>query len=226
LNADVSHDAITVLVVEDDQFTRTTLCAALRHHGLTVAGEAENARDGLEFAKHAIPDAALLDLDLGGGPSGIDLAHALRQLDPKIGIVILTTYEDPRMAGHSLATLPDNTKYLLKRDLSDSAALPRALAEAVEASKGQVRAVITPPRPPRATASLTETQLEVMRLVAEGYSNGGIAEKRTVTEGAVEKMIHRIGRQLAIDTETQSNQRVLIAREYLRLTGAPVRRDG
>ena len=222
----MSSEAITVLVVEDDQFTRTTLCAALRHHGLTVAGEAKNARDGLELAKHASPDAALLDLDLGGGPSGIDLAHALRQLHPRIGIVILTTYEDPRMAGHSLATLPVNTKYLLKRDLSDSAALPRALTEAVHAATGQLSSAIVPPLQPRTTAGLTETQLEVMRLVAEGYSNGGIAKQRTVTEGAVEKMIHRIGRQLGVDAESQSNQRVLIAREYLRLTGAPVRRDG
>lgn len=222
----MSNEAITVLVVEDDQFTRTTLCAALRHHGLTVAGEAKNARDGLELARHASPDVALLDLDLGGGPSGIDLAHALRQVHPRIGIVILTTYEDPRMAGHSLATLPTNTKYLLKRDLSDSAALPRALTEAVHAATGQVSSAIVPPLQPRTTAGLTETQLEVMRLVAEGYSNGGIAEQRTVTEGAVEKMIHRIGRQLGVDAESQSNQRVLIAREYLRLTGAPVRRDG
>ncbi len=222
----MSNEAITVLVVEDDQFTRTTLCAALRHHGLTVAGEAKNARDGLELAKHASPDAALLDLDLGGGPSGIDLAHALRQLDPRIGIVILTTYEDPRMAGHSLATLPANTKYLLKRALSDSAALPRALTEAVDAAKGPVSTAIAPPQAPRITAGLTPTQLEVMRLVAEGYSNGGIAEKRTVTEGAVEKMVHRIGKHLGVDAESQSNQRVLIAREYLRLTGAPVRRDG
>ena len=222
----MSNEAITVLVVEDDQFTRTTLCAALRHHGLTVAGEAKNARGGLEFAKHANPDAALLDLDLGGGPSGIDLAHALRKLHPQIGIVILTTYEDPRMAGHSLATLPANTKYLLKRDLSDSAALPLALSEAVEAATGQVLSAIVPPLPPRTTAGLTATQLEVMRLVAEGYSNGGIAEQRTVTEGAVEKMIHRIGRHLGVDSESQSNQRVLIAREYLRLTGAPVRRNG
>ena len=222
----MSSEAITVLVVEDDQFTRTTLCAALRHHGLTVAGEAKNARDGLELAKHASPDAALLDLDLGGGPSGIDLAHAVRQLHPRIGIVILTTYEDPRMAGHSLAALPVNTKYLLKRDMSDSAALPRALTEAVHAATGQLSSAIVPPLQPRTTAGLTETQLEVMRLVAEGYSNGGIAEQRTVTEGAVEKMIHRIGRQLGVDAESQSNQRVLIAREYLRLTGAPVRRDG
>ncbi len=215
-----------VLVVEDDAFTRTTVCAALRFHGLLVVGEAATAREGLALAVTTEPDAALLDLDLGGGPTGIDLARSLRKRQPALGIVILTTYEDPRLAGNSIATLPDDVAYLVKRDLSDSKALPRALQEAIAAADPRRRRAVRTPPSPTAATGLTEAQIDVMRLIAEGYSNTGIAAQRVVTEGAVEKLINRTARQLGIDTTSEQNLRMQIARAYLGLTGATVRHGG
>lgn len=214
---------IRVLVVEDDAFTRTTLCAALRFHDVRVLGEAASAREGLALAAGGELDAVLLDLDLGGGPSGIDLARSLRARQPQLGIVILTTYEDPRLAGNSLATLPEDVIYLVKRELADSTALPRALRRAIRAASDSGRRVALPTRAPAATAELTDAQIEVMRLVAEGYSNAGIAARRTVTEGAVEKLINRTARQLGIESSSEQNLRVQMTRAYLQLTGAAVR---
>jgi DNA-binding NarL/FixJ family response regulator len=216
---------IRVLVVEDDSFTRTTVCATLRYHGVLVVGEAANAREGLQLAATSEVDAVLLDLDLGGGPNGIDLASALRKAQPTLGIVILTTYEDPRLAGNSLATLPADVSYLVKRDLSDSMALPRAVRAAIKEAQSGARPARRAPRQSVATSELTDAQLEVMRLVAEGLSNVGIAEQRSVTEGAVEKLINRTARQLGIESTSTQNLRVQIARSYLQLTGTTVR-DG
>jgi DNA-binding NarL/FixJ family response regulator len=212
-----------VLVVEDDTFTRTTVCDALRFHGVTIVGDAGSAADAMAIAATEDLDVALLDLDLGGGPSGIDLARALRREHPGIGIVILTTYEDPRLVRKSFDTLPDDVIYLVKRELSDSNALPQALQAARDrvgtvspVAARTIGAVGT-------TAGLTEVQIEVMRLVAEGHSNGAIARERVVTEGAIEKLVHRTARQLGITSTSDQNLRVQITRAYLNLTGAPVR---
>ena len=64
-----------VLVVEDDAFTLSTLCAALRQHGVVVVGEASSAAQAILLANELQPSAALIDLDLGKGPTGIDLAR-------------------------------------------------------------------------------------------------------------------------------------------------------
>ena len=78
-----------VLVVEDDAFTLSTLCAALRQHGVVVVGEASSAAQAILLANELQPSAALIDLDLGKGPTGIDLAHALREAITHVGIIFL-----------------------------------------------------------------------------------------------------------------------------------------
>ena len=75
-----------VLVVEDDNFTRSTLVAAIRTQGIEVVGSASNARDALAIQARYAPDIAMLDFDLGPGPTGIDVAHALRSRQPNLGI--------------------------------------------------------------------------------------------------------------------------------------------
>ena len=216
---------LRVLVVEDDAFTRSTVCDALRFHGVTIVGDAGTASDAMAVAAAEPLDVALLDLDLGGGPNGIDLARALRREHPHLGIVILTTYEDPRLVRKSFNTLPDDVIYLVKRELGDSEALPEALLAA-----GERVGTILPGTAQRSgavgsAAGLTEVQIEVMRLVAEGYSNVAIARERVVTEGAIEKLVHRTARQLGIASTTDQNLRVQITRAYLNLTGAPVRSE-
>ena len=217
-----------VLVVEDDAFTRTTVCDALRYHDVEIVGQVGTATEAMALARNPelTIDAALLDLELGSGPSGIDLAHALRRERPSVGIVILTTYEDPRLLRKSYATLPEDVIYLVKRELGDTTALPRALRSAMGNALTATPSTGRRPAPAVGAATgLTEVQLEVVRLVAEGYSNAAIARERFVTEGAVEKLIHRTARQLDSTSTSDQNLRVQLARTYIGLTGAPVRNE-
>jgi DNA-binding NarL/FixJ family response regulator len=214
-----------VLVVEDDAFTRTTVCDALRFHGVMIVGEAGSATEAMAIADGLEFDAVLLDLDLGGGPTGIDLALALRRDRPHVGVVVLTTYEDPRLVRQSYAVLPDDVIYLVKRELSDATALPGALRAAIERAGAPAGTRGGEGRAAGTAAGLTEVQIEVMRLVAEGYSNAAIARERVVTEGAIEKLVHRTARQLGITSTSDQNLRVQITRAYLGLTGAPVRTE-
>ncbi len=213
--------AARVLVVEDNDFTRTTLCGALRGAGVHVVADTASAPEALEMAGQHTPDVALLDLDLGRGPTGIDLAAALRRDHPRIGIVILTSYEDPRLTGRNVDHLPPGSQYLLKADLSDTDVLAIALERAVVMGRHPRRDEF--PALPQVTgdlARLTDQQVQVMRLVAEGHTNGDIARRLDVSEKSVERVVLAIARELGIDAGEGTNRRVLIARAYLRATGA------
>jgi len=88
---------IKIIVIEDDDFTRFTLIETLKASGFNVVADAKNAGLGISRAIEFRPDVALIDLDLGKGPTGIDLSLSLRKSFPEIGIVFLTSYKDPRL---------------------------------------------------------------------------------------------------------------------------------
>ena len=103
-----------VMVVEDDAFTRSMIVSALQIQGVDVVSESSSVGFAIKTARLIRPDVAILDLDLGAGPTGIDLAIGLRMILPKIGIVLLTTFEDPRLLRPSLPDLPAGSIYLTK----------------------------------------------------------------------------------------------------------------
>ena len=72
--------ALRVVIVEDDALLRTSLVAALPLQGIDVVGSADGAAGALELIRRVQPDAALLDLDLGVGPNGIDIAQVTHVL--------------------------------------------------------------------------------------------------------------------------------------------------
>jgi two-component system invasion response regulator UvrY len=200
-----------VLLVEDEQFTRTMVNVALQALGFNVVGLCSTAQDALNTVELRTVDVAILDLDLGPGPSGIDIAHALRKSAPSIGIVLLTTFTDPRLHDPSERPLPHGTRYLVKTQLEDPEVLRSTIIDAKQnPMKGAVNAM-TP-------TQLTSLQLEVLRLVAMGYANAEIAKEQGVTDKAVERTVQRICDALQL-SELPGNRRVLLARAYTELTG-------
>ena len=222
---------VTAAVVEDDPFTRTMLVATLRAHGIEVVIDTSEPADALEAAGRLRPHVAVLDLHLGAGPTGVELAHAMRRLDRGIGIVVLTSFDDPRLLSTRLPPLPPATQYVTKREVERIDVLLRAIKDAVEAARREPaptrgarpeEAVVTEdPAGPgvRRVVDLTDSQLETLRLLAEGHSNATIAARRHVTERSVETTIGRIARALGLAPDATRNQRVHMARVYLRATG-------
>lgn len=202
--------ARTVLVVEDDNLVRAALAAGLEHHGYEVraAGDARSAMTAFdEFA----PQVALLDLHLGPGPTGIDLAVGMRQRESTVGLVLLTSFTDPRLLRTSLDSLPSGMLYLVKKSVDDLS----LLAAAIDAAPAAVNSgSTTTPRSP-----LTAAQADTLRLLAAGLSNSEIARVRVVTEATVEKTIARTAQALGIPYEEGVNQRVALARAYFALSG-------
>lgn len=206
---------LRVLVLEDDPFTRLSIVSALRHFGFDVVAEEALPQAALERAQLTRPEVALLDLHLGKGATGLDVAKELRRNNPKIGIVMLTSFEDPRLLSPSLPPVPKGSVYLTKRSVQNLVLLKTAVLEASAAALNNTEVPHI-----AAFGALSDIQIETLRLVAQGLSNFEIAKQRFVKEKSVELTISRVAKSLGIINSNSVNQRVHIARVYFRSIGA------
>jgi len=212
-----------VMLVEDDDFTRSMIVSALQLQGLDVVCETASAGPALKLAEALKPKAAVIDLDLGVGPNGIDVAIALRRRHPGIGIVILTSYEDPRLIGPNIPNPPIGAVYLIKRQVGEIEALYRAIQKSISNVAQISKIEITGNTFSLELGDITESQLDTMRLLSKGLSNSEIANLRSISEKSVEQSIARLVRNLNIPKGKSINQRVQISRLYFKLTGSKVK---
>lgn len=126
---------IRIIVVEDDAFTRATMKAALQLQGIEVIHDTSNVTSAMKIARTARPEAAVIDLDLGKGPNGIDLAVGLRNAIPEIGIVLLTGFVDPRLLDPEIGKLPKGSKYLIKQKISNIEVVYDAILDSIASIK-------------------------------------------------------------------------------------------
>ena len=116
-----------VILIEDEEFTRTTIRTALTQQGLDIVFDTDRVSAAIEFAKRNEIDAAVIDYNLGNGPTGIDAANALRKNDPELGIVLLTAFLNPLQLESKMAKLPRGSKYLIKHSVSEIGVLVREI---------------------------------------------------------------------------------------------------
>ena len=201
-------------LLEDESLTRLTLSTALRSLEHEVVVESADPAVFLKRAKTAKLDAVLLDLHLGSGPTGVDVGTELRKSNPDLGIVFLTSFEDPRLLDPHLGQLPVGSIYLIKGEIKEMSVLNDAISDAIAKLQQSPRT--------GAVQLLSDTQVETLRLVAQGLSNAEIAKRRYITEKSVEITISRIAKALGISNEPTANQRVHIAKVYFRSRGISV----
>ncbi|HEY7822559.1 MAG TPA: response regulator transcription factor [Acidimicrobiia bacterium] len=204
----------SVVIIDDDTLLASSLSAGLRAWGLEVTGSFPNAAGVVQHAVSTNTDVAIVDFDLGPGPTGIDLARALRERVPTIGIVILTTYSDPRLKTSGLPALPKGAAYVTKTSVGDVADLARVVDKVARnpMSGNEVRNDL-------AVLDLTATQLDILRSVAHGLTTTQIASDRGVSTKAVEQHLKKIYDVLKLPRGTEMNQRVHLVREYLSRAG-------
>lgn len=209
----------SVLVVEDDPFLRDLLAVALERNGFVVE-TAASAADAKRVFSRGDHDAVMLDVSLGPGLNGFDLAHILRSQSPNVAIVFLTDLPDSRFAGKEPGELPPGIVYLRKSKMSDTQTLAVALDSALRGiNMNEFRQDQEQDRP---LGNLTRKQLTVLGLAARGMTNAQIAEERGVSVKAVEDAIARASQALAMDNEDGANTRVTVVRRYLEATGGQV----
>jgi DNA-binding NarL/FixJ family response regulator len=205
-----------LIMVEDDPFTRATLGDALATHGFDIRARVGTAFEAIDAQRVHNPQVALLDLDLGVGASGIDVAIALREKNPNIGIVFLTTYKDPRLLNSNLPSLPEGAIFLNKLQMNSTAKIAFQISLAIVKPLAK-RALPWVRRGP--LSSMSAIQIEILKDIADGLSTSEIARKRGVSEQAIDRSINRISKNLSIPKSADSNLRVQIVRAYFKNKG-------
>ena len=208
-----------LLIVEDEPLTAALLTDALGALDFEVA-TAHSAAEARREIRRFDPDAALIDIVLGHGPSGIDLAHVISERHPEIGVLLLTKYPDLETAGFHETGIPAGCGFLRKDMVGDKEAIVAALDEVLAERPERVRHDRDRDRP---LAALTKAQIEVLRLMAAGYGNEAIAARRGCSVSAVQNLVVGIYRRLDIEQGGEVNPRVEAIRRFVAVAGLPER---
>ena len=201
-----------IVVVEDDDLLRSLLADSLERAGFRVT-TAANAADARRAIHASDPDAVVLDIDLGQGPNGFDIAETLRRDSKDVGIVFLTTVPEPRFTDQKVKQITKNEAYINKSLISESKVIIDAL-EAVlrESDLKDFRHHEIDDRP---LGNLSNTQVEIIKMLSEGKTNQQIADLRERSLGSTESMIARTLEALGIQNTKDVNGRVAAVRKYL-----------
>lgn len=191
---------VRIVIVEDEDLYRDLLVTSLAYQPqIKVVGDFGAAESALEHAPALRPDVALIDIALGGAMNGIQLGLRLRERLPTVGICLLSNSLTPAI----LRSVPESQltgwSYLHKKAVSNVEVLTRAI---VGASRGLV--VLDPEitanaGPQRTVDDLTPRQMDVLRLIAQGYSNEAIGAQLGLAEKTVANYINSIYQKLQID---------------------------
>ena len=197
-------------VVEDDTLLRTSLAQSLAQSGQEVVFSAGAAKEAIQSLSETDIDVLVTDVHLGTELSGIDVARVAEEHNPDIGVVYLTSYEDPRLAlGGAPVQLVKNSVYLVKQSVQTGSELAEAIATVVS-KKGSGL-----PESGSPLSQLSNRQMQTLALLAAGHSNKKIARIRGITEQSVAISINRISKSLGIPSQLDRNQRVHLARVFL-----------
>jgi len=210
-------DQLKLLIVEDDKILLTMMSHALTAEGFNVLA-ANDAQSAMQYFDKARPDVVILDIDLGAGPSGIDLANKMRQISGRIAIVFCTSFKDMRFIQGDYLKYPLHTVVLKKADVVNIEKFSNAINEAVELIRQSDES-----KPDQLHEKyykdLTALEIELLTLIAGGHSNKQVAAEKGISLKSCENAIARLAKKLEIPAAEQSNQRVLLTRKYLELSG-------
>jgi DNA-binding NarL/FixJ family response regulator len=225
--AKTQANPVRVLLVDKDPFQLATLTASLRLHGENIVGEASNISLAENLFRSLQPELVLIDLQ-PPAEEGILFLQKVRKVNPKVGIVIMTSCPDLRLMGLQERDIPRGIKLILKAAVSDLSSITTALSASIETAEmsSAISWVGTQPLTQEishitAISELTDVQIETLRLVAQGLSNSEIARVRFVSEKSVEQIVARIAQQLRISPERGRNLRVILTSEYFKWAGVP-----
>jgi DNA-binding NarL/FixJ family response regulator len=203
-----------IVVVDDEAIIRTLVAERLEKFDFQcfIAGDALTAKKLV--LKHD-PDALIVDLDLGDGPSGTELISALAEINSSLGFVLLTNY----IPAQNEMKVAKNLRYVSKKEVTNIEILVEALESVLRYGQRDLEALT-----PGALSKLTKGQLEILGLLSKGLSNAEISAQRKVGLRAVEQSIRRIYQALGLTNKKGHSNRVSAARIYSSEMG--LRRSG
>jgi DNA-binding NarL/FixJ family response regulator len=218
-------DRLRVVIAEDHYLVREGVRALLEDSGeVEVAAAVGTAVELLDAVARLRPQAVLTDIRMPPGHhmEGIDAAHEIRARHPDVGVVVLSQHAD---GAYAYALLKDGTEglaYLLKDRIGDLDELLRALREVTagrSALDSRVVDALVARRARRASSGLDELtprEHDVLREMARGMTNSGIAEALVLSESAVEKHVSSILAKIGRGEDARTHRRVAAVLAFLR----------
>jgi DNA-binding NarL/FixJ family response regulator len=213
---------VRVVIAEDDALLREGLVLLLGSEGIDVVGAADNADDFLAAVSEHRPDAAIVDVRLPPSftDEGLRAAVEARERVPGLPILVLSAYVEDSYAGDLLAGGAGAIGYLLKERVGKVAtfldALHRVVAGGTVLDPEVVSQLMVRRRADDPMRTLTPRERDVLALMAEGRTNGAIAEQLVVSDPAVSKHIGNIFAKLGLAQDDSGHRRVLAVLAYLR----------
>jgi len=204
---------VRVVIADDDVLLREGLASLLDRAGIDVVGQAGDARQVLHLVREKNPDLAIVDIRMPPTftDEGLGAAHAIRSDSPGTGILVLSAHVEVEDAMELLAD-ERGVGYLLKTRVTAVAELIDAMHRIADGGSVVDPVVVTEliaaHRRNDPLTCLTARERDVLKLMAEGRSNTGIARRLWVAEGTVEKHIQRILTKLGLPEAADDHRRV------------------
>lgn len=234
-------DQLRIVIADDNYLVREGTRRLLEDSGqVTVQAAVGSAPELLDAVRRARPDAVLTDIRMPANPAagqapgpaaagsameGIDAAHSIKATAPGVGVVILSQYADESYAFELFRNGTTGLAYLLKDRVGDLRQLLSALREVVAGGSvidpQVVDALVTRRVRLRESplARLTPRELDVLREMAQGRGNAGIAQNLHLSESSIEKNVNAIFTKLDLASEALVHRRVAAVLTFLRDAG-------
>ncbi len=194
-------DEITTLIVDDHEVVREGLRLSLsRAPHIRVVGEASDGESAIDLALRRKPDVVIMDVRMPG-MDGLEATRLLSEQLPATKVLIFTAYSERSLLGRGFESGAKG--YVLKE--APHGTLVRAI-EKVASGEGYVDPALMPQFLSGRDQSdmLTPREREILQLLADGLSNGDVAERLFISQETVKSHVRHILTKLEADTRTQA----------------------
>ena len=212
--------SVRIALADDDVLLREGLASLLERSGFEVVGQAGDARELLAVVREHEPELVIVDIRMPPDQEteGLEAARVIRDEFPEAGILVLSAHVEVEQAMELLAS-GQRIGYLLKSRVTEVAEFVETVERIAQGGSvvdpGLVRELVGARRRDDPLEALTQREREVLGLMAEGRSNGGIARLLWVTEGTVEKHVRSILSKLVLPETQDDHRRVLAVVRFL-----------
>ena len=205
----ISTDPITVMIVDDHEMVRRGACSYLEAQpDISVVAQAGSGEEAVRLAQEHIPDVVLMDLVMPG-MDGVEATRKVKNASPRTQIIILTSFHQdeyifPALQAGAISYLLKDVKAAelleaIRRAAQGEATLhPKIAARVIRTFRDLENEEASP------FTALTEREMEVLKLIAKGYSNEKIAEQLVISLGTVKGHVSNILSKLHLVDRTQA----------------------
>lgn len=203
-------EPISVLIVDDHQVVRQGVRAFLKTQSdISVVGEAETGQEALRLTSKLIPDVILMDLVMPGDVDGVQATRQIKNTSPHTQVVILTSYHEdehifPAIRAGAISYVlkdipPEDLADAIRKAAQGEAVLnPHVAARLLQEMRGNQYIL------PNPFTELSDREMEVLRLIADGLPNAEIAGRLVISEKTVKSHVSNILSKLHLADRTQA----------------------